>query len=365
ERKCFPSSPVGGVSSPQAEEANEFLLPKQFSASDTILIQTIGCIITTIYLLPPLLETKTTIIKAGYHPVLCRSVASPICPQWEPWNNTQIPPTRVLELFCMSLADFIWLADKLRIELAQDPVGCGQPLSVEALVGVGLYRLAHGATYFTLPMSSVSKETADKASGRFFNAVIKVFRFRVVNFPSLDNAADWSKIMESFERRQGIPRVVGAIDGTHIPIIMTPDDNWKSYINRKSWASIVFQCVLISCPFQISGGGEGSIHHSRVFRRSILGQSLRSGARIFPMILQGTFLVGDAGYPGNQINGSTICSLQPGLLLSKHLDRSKTVSAFCSTCKMHLHCARNNNFVCMILQNLLNCQGSLATSGGP
>ncbi|KNZ63557.1 hypothetical protein VP01_11293g2 [Puccinia sorghi] len=49
------------------------------------------------------------------------------------------PPTRFLELFHMSLADFIWLADKLRIELAQDPVGCSQPLSVEAQVGVGLY----------------------------------------------------------------------------------------------------------------------------------------------------------------------------------------------------------------------------------
>ena len=50
--------------------------------------------------------------------------------------------------------------------------------------------------------------------------------------------------MQSFERRQGIPQVVGAIDGTHIPVAMPPDDNWKSYINRKSWSSIVFQCVV-------------------------------------------------------------------------------------------------------------------------
>ncbi|KNZ62954.1 hypothetical protein VP01_12028g1 [Puccinia sorghi] len=93
----------------------------------------------------------------------------------------KIPPTRFLELFRMCLAEFIWLADKLWIELAQDPVGCGQLLSVEAQVGVGLYRLAHGTTYDTIAhVFCISKETADKASGRFFNAVIKVFQFWAV-----------------------------------------------------------------------------------------------------------------------------------------------------------------------------------------
>ena len=50
--------------------------------------------------------------------------------------------------------------------------------------------------------------------------------------------------MESFERRQGIPQIVGAIDGTHIPVAIPANDSWKGYINRKSWASIVFQCVV-------------------------------------------------------------------------------------------------------------------------
>ena len=66
----------------------------------------------------------------------------------------------------------------------------------------------------------------------------------LTSFPPLENTADWSNIMKSFERCHGIPWVVGAIDGTHIPIIMPPDYNWKSYDNRKSWPSIVFQCVV-------------------------------------------------------------------------------------------------------------------------
>ncbi|KNZ45250.1 hypothetical protein VP01_8333g1, partial [Puccinia sorghi] len=124
-------------------------------------------------------------------------------------------------------------------DLVQDPLGRSQPLSVEAQVGVGLYQLAHGISI--------------------------VFRFCEVgfsidstSFPSIDKPEDWCEILASFERRQGIPQVFGAIGGTHIPILMPLNKNWKSYINRKSWPSIVFQCV-------ISGGGAGLMHDGRYF----------------------------------------------------------------------------------------------------
>ncbi|KNZ61108.1 hypothetical protein VP01_1450g5 [Puccinia sorghi] len=146
---------------------------------------------------------------------------------------------------------------------AQDPLGCGQPLSVAAQVGVGLYRLAHGTSFVTMAhVFRISKETADKAPGRFVNAVSKLFCFCAISFPSLEKPEDWCEIMASFERCQGIPWVVGAIDGTHIPIVMPPNNNWKSYINRKSWPSIV-----------LHGGGAGSMHDGHVLWRSLLGQN--------------------------------------------------------------------------------------------
>ncbi|KNZ63998.1 hypothetical protein VP01_1077g6 [Puccinia sorghi] len=42
----------------------------------------------------------------------------------------------------------------------------------------------------------------------------------------------------------GNPQVVGVMNGTHIPVATPADDDWKGYINRISWASIVFQCVV-------------------------------------------------------------------------------------------------------------------------
>ena len=102
-------------------------------------------------------------------------------PRWEPWDDNRIPPVRFLEFFHLSIADFRWLADELRDNLAQDPLGRGQPLTVEAQVGVGLYRLSHGSTYVTIThIFSMGKETTDKVSGRFVNAILKVFRRRVV-----------------------------------------------------------------------------------------------------------------------------------------------------------------------------------------
>jgi hypothetical protein len=69
---------------------------------------------------------------------------------WEPWKDNQIPETRFVEFFRLSLADFNWLSDMLRDELQQDLLGRGKPLTVEAQVAVGLYRLGHGATYVTI-----------------------------------------------------------------------------------------------------------------------------------------------------------------------------------------------------------------------
>ena len=105
-----------------------------------------------------------------------------VCPaQWEPWNNARIPLTQLVELFWMSQDNFHWLSNLLRGTLQQDTLRRGDPLSVEAQVGVSLYRLAHGSSYVTIAhVFSIGKETADKASSQFVLAVLEVLRLRVV-----------------------------------------------------------------------------------------------------------------------------------------------------------------------------------------
>ncbi|KNE89536.1 hypothetical protein PSTG_17008 [Puccinia striiformis f. sp. tritici PST-78] len=78
---------------------------------------------------------------------------------------------------------------------------------------------------------SIGKETTDKVSGQFVNAVLRVLRLRAIDYPAINDIALWDGIEESSEQQQGIPRIVGAINGTHIPIAIWPGDEWKGYIN--------------------------------------------------------------------------------------------------------------------------------------
>ncbi|POW11808.1 hypothetical protein PSTT_04985 [Puccinia striiformis] len=290
---------------------------------------------------------------------------------WEPWADTRIPVTRFVEYFRMSLEDFMWLSDELHQELQLDPLGRGQPLSVEAQVAVGLYRLAHGTSYLTIGhVCQIGKETADNATARFVRAVLKVLHTSAIGYPSLDRTDLWDDIAASFEERQGIPHVVGAIDGTHIPISLPPGDTWKGYINRKSWSSIVFQCVVDGeGNFRnVSGGGPGSMHDSRVFRWSRLGLGLLPGYAEPRKIPVNHFLIGDAGYP------STVDILVPYpsvvspanewfnfLQSSTRIVVEQAFGRLKNRFRILLHAqrarpirARNTTFLCMILHNLLN-----------
>ncbi len=45
------------------------------------------------------------------------------------------------------------------------------------------------------------------------------------------------------ENRWGVPHCIGAIDGSHIPII-APEEYHCDYFNRKGWHSIILQGIV-------------------------------------------------------------------------------------------------------------------------
>ncbi|MBW0500408.1 hypothetical protein O181_040123 [Austropuccinia psidii MF-1] len=115
------------------------------------------------------------------------------------------------------------------------------------------------------------------------------------SFPAADDIEKWAEIKEMFRQRQGLRNIIGAIDGTHIPIIPPTNDQWNAYINRKGWHSIIFQCIVDGhrnfC--NVYGGLPGFVHDSWVFRKSQIGQDLINGVTIFP---PDCLLIGNSGY---------------------------------------------------------------------
>jgi hypothetical protein len=51
------------------------------------------------------------------------------------------------------------------------------------------------------------------------------------------------KTVRGFNDRWGFPQCLGAIDGTHIPILV-PHEYHIEYFNWKGWHSIVMQAVV-------------------------------------------------------------------------------------------------------------------------
>lgn len=98
-----------------------------------------------------------------------------------------------------------------------------------------------------------------------------------------------------FERKAGIPGVIGAIDCTHIKI-NAPSVSKESYFDRNHSYSIILQAVVDADKkfTSVFCGEPGSIHDSRVLRRSSLfSEAERNTESLFP---RSTFLLGDSAY---------------------------------------------------------------------
>ncbi|KAK9979860.1 hypothetical protein ABG768_013268 [Culter alburnus] len=129
----------------------------------------------------------------------------------------------------------------------------------------------------------------------------KVLMPEVIKLP---NSEKLKEMATYFERRWGLPQCVGAIDGSHIPIL-GPEDYHKEYFNRKGWHSIILQAVVDGRGlfWNVFVGAPGSLHDARVLRLSGLWGLVDRGL-LLPDVTKnicghdvGYFVLGDAAYP--------------------------------------------------------------------
>ncbi|KAJ3211042.1 hypothetical protein HDU67_004804, partial [Dinochytrium kinnereticum] len=84
------------------------------------------------------------------------------------------PDATFVKWFRMSKCDFDWLVNTLSDYLQLDPLGRGEPLSVDMQVAASLYRLGRGCSYGTVgDVFGIGEATARKVTFRFVDAVLK------------------------------------------------------------------------------------------------------------------------------------------------------------------------------------------------
>ena len=131
-------------------------------------------------------------------------------------------------------------------------------------------------------------------------AIVKVLQ-KYVKFPSGEGIAE---VVSGFKNRYGFLQCIGAVDGTHIPILV-PVECAKDYYNRKGFHSIIMQAVADHryCFADIYIGWPGSVHDARVFKSSELYAKEQNGT-LFPSthrtingIEVPLVILGDPAYP--------------------------------------------------------------------
>ncbi len=145
--------------------------------------------------------------------------------------------------------------------------------------------------YFGVPGTS-----AWRSCRRVCVVIVKVLLPRFVVWPRSGAAID--SVAAGFFEKAGMPRVLGAIDVTHIPI--HPSYEFKYYyMDRKGIASISCQAVVDARRrfLSVDIGWPGSVHDARVFVMSDLGRSMDSAASAARTIPLNHYLVADKGYP--------------------------------------------------------------------
>ena len=175
-------------------------------------------------------------------------------------------------------------------------------MTVEKLLALGLYRLAHGNSYITIgPNFNVGKSTVIEVVQDVVEALCDL-RNEYIKFPSTNREVLATR--ETFDDLTDLPNVVGAIDGTHDKI-KTPKESGPDYFSRLQQHDVVVQAVADGGKrfLDVAAGFPGSMHDSRVLRNSslyrritnnelLLGPTVRvAGREIRPVLL------GDSAYP--------------------------------------------------------------------
>lgn len=188
-----------------------------------------------------LIEELNTIVSV-YVPRERRIMAKPRSEMsWIELYNSD--PEEFKESFRMSKPLFTKIVEDLRDELAPkpNPISTRKPTSVEKQVGICLFKLASCCEYRVVGrVFGVHKSTVKKFFYKVIKALNKKLLWKVIKMPDQEEA---KIISTKFERKCGLPQIVGCIDGSHFPIL-APSEGSKDFINRKHYASIVLQAVV-------------------------------------------------------------------------------------------------------------------------
>ena len=190
---------------------------------------------------------------------------------WEQVVNLTFTDQDWLENFRVSHSTFLYLCDELRAEVEKQNTIMRRAVSTEKRIAITLWFLATGADYRTIGhLFGVSKSTVCVITKEVCAAIVECLLPEYIKMPT---GTALKVVVDGFKNDFGFPQCVGAVDGTHIPIL-SPQECPADYYNRKGWHSILMQGVVDHQGrfIDVYIGWPGRVHDARVFANSSLYQ---------------------------------------------------------------------------------------------
>ncbi|XP_033098538.1 protein ANTAGONIST OF LIKE HETEROCHROMATIN PROTEIN 1-like [Anneissia japonica] len=204
--------------------------------------------------------------------------------------------------FRMGQATFNYLTDILEPYIGRLDNPFGRNIPTKKLVGMALYRLSTNCDLRTIAnLFGVSCSTVCEVVHSVCSAITEFLQPRYIVWPEGQRLTE---TVNGFQQFHGFPQCVGAIDGSHIPII-APYDRPNDYYNRKGHHSIVLQAVTDHMLrfTNIYVGWPGRVHDSRILRNSEIfakaenRQLLPVRTELISGVQVPLLILGDPAYP--------------------------------------------------------------------
>ena len=146
-----------------------------------------------------------------------------------------------IEHLRMRKETFNFICNELRNGIRKKNTRFRRPISVEARVAMALWRLATGIDYRPIgQLFGVGRCTCCKITHEVCQVIVDLFLTRFIAVASGERLAE---IKQGFLIKSGLRQCVGALDGTHIPIL-APKEFHADYHNRKGFNSIILQGMV-------------------------------------------------------------------------------------------------------------------------
>ncbi|CAI9770544.1 unnamed protein product [Fraxinus pennsylvanica] len=181
----------------------------------------------------------------------------------------------------------------------------GKPLSLRDQVALALRRLSSGNSLISIgDLFGAHHSTVSQVTWRFIEA-IEENGLHHLRWPSTER--EMAEIKTKFEKIRGLPNCCGAIDTTHIKMMLTSSDQGAdTWLDRKENHSMILQVIVDSdLRFRdIVTGWPGKMNDYSVLQSSNFFKLCEKGERLnvekLTLLEQtgvGEYIIGDTGYP--------------------------------------------------------------------